>query len=160
MPTSNEHTVIKRMAEVFGVNKPKTSVTVTTTTSGAPRPTTVRNVMSAVGDLIRGGESGGPVRLPIGDEGEVLTVVDGKPNWEPSAGSSLPTGVEGDILYHNGSGWQKLAIGTVDQVLTVTEVTSGHFQPRWSDPVAIDLLFDNSDSIILDNSNSVVQAGP
>jgi len=34
---------------------------------------------------------------------------------------SLPDGVKGDILYHDGDDWQKLAIGDQYQVLTIGE---------------------------------------
>lgn len=40
------------------------------------------NPMSASGDLIRGGASGTPTRVPVGSNGTHLTMVSGVPQWE------------------------------------------------------------------------------
>lgn len=82
---STEHTVIKKMAEIFEAKAKKVSVTGSSTPSGMEPPTIVKNVMTTIGDMIRGGLGGAPVRIPIGSEGEVLTVVAGKPDWAPAA---------------------------------------------------------------------------
>jgi hypothetical protein len=43
------------------------------------------NVLTTLGDLIRADASGEPERLPIGEEGQVLTVVSGQPEWSAAA---------------------------------------------------------------------------
>ena len=45
------------------------------------------NVMTTLGDMVRGATAGAPQRLPIGTNGQVLTVVSGVPQWAPSIGS-------------------------------------------------------------------------
>lgn len=54
------------------------------------------NPMTAPGDLVIGGASGGGTRLAIGDEGDVLTVVSGAPAWAP------PAAATGDLVYAEG----------------------------------------------------------
>lgn len=44
------------------------------------------NPMTTAGDIIIGTVDGVPVRLPIGANGEVLTVTAGVPSWEPAGG--------------------------------------------------------------------------
>lgn len=45
------------------------------------------NPMTTAGDLIIGGVSGAPVRLAVGTNGQVLTVVSGSPAWAAASGS-------------------------------------------------------------------------
>ena len=51
------------------------SVTLTFSTAGFANP------MTTLGDLIRAAASGTAERLPVGSEGQVLTVIDGVPAW-------------------------------------------------------------------------------
>lgn len=44
------------------------------------------NPMRAAGDMIYGGTSGVARRLPVGTNGEVLTLVAGLPSWEAGGG--------------------------------------------------------------------------
>lgn len=46
------------------------------------------NPMTAEGDLIIGGESGSPINLAAGTDGQVLTLVSGSPSWEDPTGGS------------------------------------------------------------------------
>lgn len=48
------------------------------------------NPMRAAGDMIYGGTSGVARRLPIGTNGEVLTLVAGIPSWEAGSGGGGP----------------------------------------------------------------------
>lgn len=84
-----EDDVVNRMAEVFAQRvKPRLGGT---TTPGGTGNQSFQNPMTAPGDLIRGGEGGGPVRLPIGTTGQVLTVSGGLPAWQ-----AAPTSYPGD----------------------------------------------------------------
>lgn len=47
--------------------------------------TGMTNPMTAVGDMIVGGTAGAPTALPVGSNGEVLTLVSGSPSWETAA---------------------------------------------------------------------------
>ncbi|MCY1296853.1 hypothetical protein D9M70_462650 [compost metagenome] len=52
------------------------------------------NPMSAAGDMIVGGASGAPARVPAGAAGYVLTMVGGAPAWAaPAGGGSAPAPV-------------------------------------------------------------------
>jgi hypothetical protein len=81
------------------------------------------NPMTAVGDLIVGGSSGTPTRLPVLDDGMRLTIVDGQPTWafpgsvgavtyavEPNSGGGdwdgYPLGPTGDTPACYGRGAQ------------------------------------------------------
>ncbi len=55
-------------------------------------------------------------------------------------GGSLPSGVQGEILYHNGSAWVVLAVGTDGDVLT-THSTSAN--PTWETPAGASYTFSN-----------------
>jgi hypothetical protein len=63
----------------------------------------LENPMTAYGDLIWGSEDGAVASLSIGVEGQILTIVAGRPRWsDPPAGggegmveSSAPDGIEG-----------------------------------------------------------------
>ncbi|HSE45006.1 MAG TPA: hypothetical protein VLA89_06725, partial [Gemmatimonadales bacterium] len=46
----------------------------------------IRRVWSATGDMIYRGANGAPVTLPIGSEGDVLTVASGVPSWAAGGG--------------------------------------------------------------------------
>jgi hypothetical protein len=47
------------------------------------------NPMTAVGDMIVGGATGTPTSLPVGTNGEVLTLVAGTPSWEAAASFTI-----------------------------------------------------------------------
>lgn len=82
------------------------------------------------GMLVRGASSWEP--LPVGANGNVLTVVSGKPKWAASPGISALldsiSSAEGSVLYRGAAGWSALAPGTPGQVL----ITQGAgFDPKW-----------------------------
>jgi hypothetical protein len=77
------------------------------------------NPMTASGDLIDGGTSGTPERIPIGSTGQVLTVVAGEPAWAAATGLANPMTTAGDIIIGGVSGAAaRLGIGTANYVLT------------------------------------------
>ena len=93
-----------------------------TPASGMPNP------MTSLGDLIQGGTSGSPGRLPIGAQGQVLTVsASGTAQWDNNpAGFTNPMTTLGDlILALSGGAAARLPIGASGQVLTVTSGASG-----------------------------------
>lgn len=57
------------------------SVTVGGGGGGTTPPPGMRNPMRRFGSMIRGGQDGAPVELLPGLEGQVLTMVDGRPQW-------------------------------------------------------------------------------
>lgn len=60
------------------------------------------NPMTTPGDLIDGGASGTPERLAIGDDDDVLTVVDGAPDWQAPS-PALPLTTLGDTVYEDAT---------------------------------------------------------
>jgi hypothetical protein len=111
------------------------------------------NPMNASGDTIYGGTSGAATRLAKGADGQVLTLAAGLPSW--AAATSAPTGAAGgdlggtypnptvtdltiaseaqyDLLTRGASAWQRLAIGSANQVLTVVAGA-----PAWATSTAL-----------------------
>ncbi len=87
------------------------------------------NPMTTLGDLIRADTGGAPERLPVGTNGQILTVVSGEPSWATAAGLTNPMTTAGDIITGGASGVpQRLGIGTAGQVL---KVVAG--SPAWAD---------------------------
>lgn len=85
-------------------------VGINTTTVGSNKLTVSGGVRLNLGsdapqDLLKRGTSGSLERIPIGTDGDVLTIVSGVPVWGASGSSSLPAGSSGDILVHNGSSY-------------------------------------------------------
>ena len=70
------------LAARLGARRDRARLTGTTGAAGGTGDPPFSNPMTAQGDLIRGGESGAPVRLPIGADGQVLTVASGLPAWQ------------------------------------------------------------------------------
>ena len=66
---------------------------VTIITGGGAGGGDMNNPMTTAGDIIIGGASGTPVRLGIGTEGQVLTIVSGVPTW-----ADAPTGTGGEAF--------------------------------------------------------------
>jgi hypothetical protein len=80
--------------------------------------------MTGVGDMVRGGLTGLPIRVPPGMDGQVLTMLGGVPAWQAAPGFVNPMTVAGDIIVGGASGAPtKLGIGFADQVLTVVGAT-------------------------------------
>lgn len=81
------------------------------------------NPMTTQGDIIVGGTSGAPTRLPIaGTDGYVLTRVAGTVAWAAAAGGGMtnPMTTAGDLIMGGASGAPvRLAKGTDGQVLTM-----------------------------------------
>jgi hypothetical protein len=67
--------------------------------------------------------------------GQVVTWNNVTGEWEPADASSLtdPTTTEGDVIYRDGSGLQRLGIGTAGQRLTVNGAETA---PEWADDPA------------------------
>lgn len=51
--------------------------------------TTVQNPVTTLGDLIYGSTNGNLARLPIGSEGQALTISAGVPAWGSTSGAAL-----------------------------------------------------------------------
>jgi hypothetical protein len=81
--------------------------------------------------------------------GQVVTWDAVAGEWVPDDASSLtdPTTTEGDVIYRNGSGLQRLGIGTAGQRLTVN---SAETAPEWADDPA----FQN---IVLNPNGAIAQ---
>jgi hypothetical protein len=102
--------------------------TVTSYTDNRPNPLIVggggfTNPMTTINDLIVGGTSGTPTRLPVGTSGQVLTVnSSGNVVWaSTSASLTNPMTTAGDIIVGGTGGTPtRLGIGTNNQVLTVS----------------------------------------
>lgn len=79
------------------------------------------NPMTASGDVIVGGASGAPARLPAGTNGYVLTLASGSPVWAASSsGFANPMTTLGDLIAGGASGaGSRIAIGSSGYVLTV-----------------------------------------
>lgn len=79
------------------------------------------NPMTTQYDLIIGGTSGTPTRLPVGSNGKVLTVVGGVLVWDnsPSGFANPMVNVGSLIIGDTGGSPVELEIGANDQVLTV-----------------------------------------
>lgn len=88
------------------------------------------NPMTSAGDLILGGVSGVPLRLPAGSTSEVLSIdVSGLPVWRLETGFASPMTMTGDLIVGGSGGTPaRLGIGTEDQVL---KVQSG--APVWAE---------------------------
>lgn len=85
------------------------------TSSGFPNP------MTAKGDIIAGGSSGTPTRVPVGSNGQVLTAdstqADGV-SWEAPAGFANPMTTKGDIIAAGAGGAPgRLPVGSDGSVL-------------------------------------------
>jgi hypothetical protein len=79
--------------------------------------------------------------------GQVVTWNNVTGEWEPADASSLtdPTTTEGDVIYRDGSGLQRLGIGTAGQRLTVN---SAETAPEWVDVYALRNVLINGDFAI------------
>lgn len=91
------------------------------------------NPMTTPGDLIRGGTAGAAVRLPVGADGQVLSVQSGLPTWlSPTVGFANPMTAAGDLIIGGALGVaQRLGIGAAATVLT-----SVAGAPVWQAPAA------------------------
>jgi hypothetical protein len=73
------------------------------------------NPLQASWDILVGGSAGTPSRLPIGGEGSLLAVINGRLSWMDAPTSALPaqTGMNGKVLTSNGSYavWMDVAAG-------------------------------------------------
>ena len=87
-------------------------------------------VITSKGDIIRGNASGKRERYGIGSSNQILQVSSGEPTWQTlsTAGSVLTT--QGDILYHDAVGLQRLGQSTDGYVLTTKGAGAN---PVWAD---------------------------
>ena len=107
------------------------------------------------GDLVYF-QPGGPVKLPIGTNGQILSVgVSSNPLWvDPPATSPLTT--KGDIYTYDTDN-QRLAVGTDDQILTADST-----QPTglaWKDAPATSPLTTKGDLYTFDSDNQRLPIG-
>lgn len=112
---------------------------VATLIGSADGATGMDNPMTAAGDLITGGTGGAPTNLPIGANGQVLTVDSGVPVWEtlPDAGMTNPMTTAGDLIVGGTGGTPtRLLKGTSGQVLTISGGTLA-----WDTPAVSGALF-------------------
>ena len=104
-------------------------VGINTTTVGSNKLTVSGGVRLNLGsdapqDLLKRGISGSLERIPIGTDGDVLTVISGVPGWAASGAASLPAGSSGDILVHNGTSYISASPITETQTgITGTTIT-------------------------------------
>ena len=86
-------------------------------------------VMTTAGDMVR--YDSARERLGIGSANQVLQVSGGLPTWQTlsTAGSVLTT--QGDVLYHDAAGLQRLAASTSGDVLTTKGAGAN---PVWQTP--------------------------
>lgn len=81
------------------------------------------NIMTAVGDLIRGGTAGAPARLAIGSTSQVLTVVGGIPTWVTPDASIIEAKYRQYVVSPNGSdGFDLIDDGTGSPVYSLEDL--------------------------------------
>ncbi len=90
----------------------------------------LENVIDAAGDLIVGTAADTVGKLTKGADGTFLGVAGGVLTYGTPAGVT-PTTTRGDIIKRGAAADERLAIGSEDQVLIVTDVGSGVLEPRW-----------------------------
>lgn len=112
------------------------------------------NVLTTLGDLVRAAVDGVPERLPVGTEGQVLTVVSGEPEWAAAPGGlSNPMTTAEDLIVGGASGVPaRLPVGTDGQVLTVT---AGAVD--WATPSGLSNPMTTSGDIITGGASGVPQ---
>lgn len=77
-----------------------------------------------VGDTYYRNASGNFTRLPVGSNGDVLTLTAGIPSWVTPGAASLPSGSSGDILIHNGTSYASYSYQEESQTgITGTSIT-------------------------------------
>ncbi len=114
------------------------------------------NPMTTIGDMVYNNTFNQTDRLPIGTDGQVLTVrADGIPGWlEPVPGFADPMQSPGDMIYRNGSNSTvRFPIGTPGQGLIVG--ASG--VPIWND---IEIAAAGNTTEIQWNNAGVLSASP
>ena len=67
-------------------------------------------------------------------------------------GSTLPSGIQGDVLYHNGSDWVVLNPGTTNQVLTTNGASSN---PSWTNKMAASGVVAGGDTMVQFNDGGL-----
>lgn len=65
---------------------------------------TMSNVFTAVGDIVYADITITPTRLPIGANGQILTVVSGQPSWQPSPSGSVSVPIGSVIAWNDFNG--------------------------------------------------------
>lgn len=114
--------------------------------SGAGTPIGAFNALSPLttnGDLLTY-SSGTNVRLPIGTDGQVLTVVSGMPAWAAGGGGSSPLTTKGDIYTYSTVN-ARLPVGINGQILTADSTQTTGLS--WTTPGTT-----NYDTVVLSDS--------
>lgn len=112
--------------------------------------------MTAAGDLIYGGTGGDATVLPIGTDGQVLTITGGVPVWGVGGGGTAsPLTTKGD-LYTYGTDNARLPVGTDGQVLIAdsAETLGIKWAPAPSGLPAITPVTDQGKTLIVNTSNA------
>lgn len=109
---------------------------------GPTREEVLLNPMTHLGDIVVGGEDGAAQRLAIGEELQVLTVLDGKPEWvdppvssgtpgEGTSGMTNPMLLKNDIIIGGTSGAPaRLGKGEVGTSLQINETGDIFWGPQ------------------------------
>jgi len=108
-------------------------------------------VITTQGDLRRGDSSGNPERLAVGSANQVLQSNGTTESWATlSTGDTVLT-TQGDLLYEDASGLQRLGAGTAGKFLT-TQGTSSN--PTYTNPTLsfiVSLTAEDGDATVADN---------
>jgi len=108
-------------------------------------------VITTQGDLRRGDSSGNPERIAVGSANQVLQSNGTTESWVTlSTGDTVLT-TQGDILYEDASGLQRLGAGTAGKFLT-TQGTSSN--PTYTNPTLsfiVSLTAEDGDATVADD---------
>lgn len=118
---ANPHSVTKSQVGLGNADNTSDADKPVSTAVQAALDLKATNPMTSVGDVIRGGASGAPTRVPIGTTGQVLKVIGGVPTWaEETAGGLSDAPINGNTYGRKDSAWVNLALSyqPVDPTLT------------------------------------------
>ena len=125
-------------------------------------PTAMENPMTSLGDMIMGGDSGAPVRLPPSFEGRVLKIsAGGIPAWEIENGSGIGWVGEAeykdelpDAALHDDEVWYVMKATGFSLIPFKLPTAKGLYRSNhdtWEYAGAVEYLLDDSVAIFYDN---------